>query len=312
MKIAALTPLNLQKEKENFFADFSYNPQFEYHGEFSKTQLTKWGLPDKKFAAIANKLLTLHKIPTSTENKISQDELFDIVTKKLTDYSLETKIQIIFDEVMISRCKVNTSTISFRLPLNFTKQMLERVLRHEIDSHLLRRLNTNSLPEGIQATKAEEQVRRTEEGLAVLNGYLGEEKPYLTRGAINYFAVMTALEHSFSYTFNALLEIGLSKKLAWRTCVRVKRGMTDTSQPGAMTKSITYFEGAFMVWKWLCIENNNPVDLYYGRLSIEDAQGLHRKYQSNLLLLPTYIQDIDKYKTQLQTIADINYFNELL
>ena len=55
--IAELVPLNLLEEKAKFFADQTYHPQFQYVREFSRQELTIWGLPKNELAEYSRKML---------------------------------------------------------------------------------------------------------------------------------------------------------------------------------------------------------------------------------------------------------------
>lgn len=89
----------------------------------------------------------------------------------------------------------------------------------------------------------------TEEGLAVVNQLVQTTKnanckPFLYRSAIEYYACFMAKSHSFVEVFEALEKYLANPYARWKFTVRVKRGLTDTSQPGGFYKDQVYLKGA--------------------------------------------------------------------
>src|SRR5258708_3208330 len=104
------TPINLQEEKEKFFADPTYNPQFLYDEEVPSEMLDKYGLPQKKYLDLAQAILDKTYFGRNEQDllmmegqRVSQEE----VTQKFKDFlemhKIEKKIQIIWSSSFISR-----------------------------------------------------------------------------------------------------------------------------------------------------------------------------------------------------------------
>ena len=82
-------------------------------------------------------------------------------------------------------------------------------------------------------------------------------------------AIHLALENSFRDTFNYLKKY-FSEETAYHLTLRAKRGLSDTSKPGAFTKDLIYLKGYEKIKTHL---NNNPEDLnklFIGKIAIED------------------------------------------
>ena len=123
------------------------------------------------------------------------------------------------------------------------------VMHHEIGTHFLRKYNDKfQIWSGKRKQYEMKPCIATEEGLASINqlcdhALAGAPKPYLYKGAINYYACCKAAEMSFVQLFEEMgkyIDDPFRRqgwlKCRWKHCLRVKRGMTDTSQPGGMYK----------------------------------------------------------------------------
>jgi hypothetical protein len=75
---------------------------------------------------------------------------------------------------------------------------------------------------------------------------------------------------SFADLFTKLEEFVESPEYRWALCVRVKRGLQDTSQPGGFTKDILYLQGAVKIAQWLSKHDFNSSPLYIGKIAVED------------------------------------------
>ncbi len=114
----------------------------------------------------------------------------------------------------------------------------------------------------------------TEEGLASINqlyehALKGGPKPYLYKGALNYYACCMAAEMSFVELFEELAQYVDDPFRRWKYCLRVKRGMTDTSQPGGMYKDQVYLEGSVKI-----LRNRKQLDfvgLHCGKMTVDDS-----------------------------------------
>ncbi len=94
--------------------------------------------------------------------------------------------------------------------------------------------------------------------------------PFLFKPALNYYACYKASELSFVELFNDLEKYVDNPKKRWKYVLRVKRGLSDTSQPGGLYKDQVYLEGAIKILK-----NRKDLNfklLYCGKINIEDLK----------------------------------------
>lgn len=64
----------------------------------------------------------------------------------------------------------------------------------------------------------------------------GNKKPLLWYPALNYYMAFKASELSFVELFNDIAKYIPDPKKRFKFVTRVKRGLTDTSQPGGLSK----------------------------------------------------------------------------
>lgn len=305
--ITDLMPLNLQEEKEKFFHDTSYNPQFAYTRDFSNEELTKYGLPKENFFRHAQKMLETHGnyVKDDKEN-LSPQQVTDLAYGLFAKLSIPP-LELIFTEKQAGRIILKGNTLQFRLPLLLNKEQTKNVLNHEIQTHYLRKINDKA--QGLNSTvNNNEAFRRTEEGLANLHSFIQSEEKIIKKTFVNYSASYLGQKYSFSRVFQILLEHELEPDIAWNVTLKQKRGLTDTSRPGGFTKAVVYFEGIVAVWKWMQNPANNPKDLYRGRISLEALPQITEKTDLNKSIFPTFFSDMEKYRESVTKIGEENQF----
>lgn len=100
------------------------------------------------------------------------------------------------------------------------------------------------------------------------------EKPFLFLPALHYVAGYMATIMGFSELYQFLGKFIFDENKRWSECVRVKRGICDTSEPGGMYKDQIYFQGAVKILKKR--KTLDFVALHCGKLNLEDCQRLNR------------------------------------
>lgn len=80
----------------------------------------------------------------------------------------------------------------------------------------------------------------TEEGLASIHSVLLRKQPFLWRAALLYYTVYHAANMSFSQLFSYIARFVQDPAVRWEYCLRAKRGQTDTSKPGSVSKTAAY------------------------------------------------------------------------
>ena len=183
----------------------------------------------------------------------------------LKKYGLDNDVRLV--DSTASNVMVERGVVFLRKDLKISRQRLVSVIRHEIDCHVLRAEN-GSIQKFMIFREGFPGYLETEEGLAIyLVNQLGLKIKRVFFPQIRAILVGMALEKSFSEIFKEALKYGFLKEDAWELCSRIKRGLKDTSRPGAFTKDAIYYSGYLKVRNFL---KSNPIeDLYYGKISIE-------------------------------------------
>lgn len=317
-------PLNLNSEKEKFFKNSNFSPQFTYkipkldfkvlHKELKRIPL-KIGHPlipiyQAKIDELENKLKLIENIGKEKFAEYSEklfgtvtEELYQEAKQELADTVIEkdesevipfkdtilllksalrkrklSHWKIFVSNETIAEIQVNKSnSIILKDKTKFTENRLKSVITHEIDTHIYRLENGRLQPYRI-FERGTANYLATEEGLAIynqnrLNIPLGEKKK---SPALLVIAAYLGKQMSFEELFHALRnEYKLSKEQAWHLCIKVKRGVQDTSQQIVFTKDILYFVGNKSVERFFSHNPHLSVnDLYLGKISVRDFRTL--------------------------------------
>ncbi|HLD60785.1 MAG TPA: tyrosine/phenylalanine carboxypeptidase domain-containing protein [Patescibacteria group bacterium] len=232
------------------------------------------------------------------ENPIQEDESeamsFKTVEKKLTEFLEGHKLsqwKIKVSPVHAADISVNRAgTIFLREGAEFTENRFKAVVVHEIATHIFR--SENARLQKYHIFEAGPNYLTTEEGLAVYNQKqlgipLGEKDHW---PALRTVGAYLASRLSFVELFHELKkDYGLSDETAWKTCLKAKRGLIDTSQKIAFTRDLIYFRGYNLVKEYI---EKNPAtglrDLYIGKIDISDLKHLEKIESYPVKHLPNY------------------------
>ncbi len=214
-----------------------------------------------------------HPIQPDDSAKLS----FKQIVKRLTLFLEEHKLTNW--HIKIAAGRVNdisislAGTIFLREGVTFTENRLKAVIAHEIETHIYRAENSRLQKYKLFEVGTAGYIA-TEEGLAVYNQHalgvpLGEKEIWAPLRSIGAYL---AQEMSFVDLFHYLKSnYGLGDESAWRTCVKVKRGLADTNKKIAFTRDTIYFRGLQAVEEYL---KDNAVEkikyLYIGKIGIDD------------------------------------------
>ena len=130
------------------------------------------------------------------------------------------------------------------------------------------------------------------------------------KAALNYYSAYMASKMSFVDLFNDLEKYIDNPRRRWKCVVRVKRGITDTGEPGGLYKDQVYLEGAIQILRER--SNIDFLGLYCGKLSLEDLKRPmieKRIKKDGGLILPTFMSNMDEYFKSLEIIAKTNFVN---
>jgi alpha-L-glutamate ligase-like protein/uncharacterized protein (TIGR02421 family) len=186
------------------------------------------------------------------------------------------KIKILEDSVADVQV-TKKGSILLKKDAQFKKNRLEALLVHEIGTHVFRNENGKLQPFQI-FRRGTAGYLQTEEGLAVHNqNVLGLElgEKYLTP-ALLMVAIFLAGKMSFRDLFDFLRNTyEISDDLAWKLCLKSKRGVANNSTSGAFTKDSIYFRGERDVQRFL--KDGGTIDqLYVGKITTGDLKILKK------------------------------------
>lgn len=146
-------------------------------------------------------------------------------------------------------------------------------MNHEIGTHFLRKENNKKQPWYKNKKLKFGAHIATEEGLASINQlyhsfFVNGDKPLLYKSACNYIAAFFSSKMGFTDLFQVLKRYMNDPERTWNLCVRVKRGISDTSLQKGFYKDQVYFKGAVHI-----IKQRNYIDfikLHAVKLNLED------------------------------------------
>jgi hypothetical protein len=290
-------PVNLAEELERFTQDQSYQPQFAYAKELPLEALQDRGVPRPEFVKRAEHVLQLWaNEPESTppiDPEITQQWIQAYIEEYFDRKGIRQPLPVEFLPHQVARCMVTARSIRFRADVKFSRPEFFGLIAHELETHFLRRYNgaQHHVPKSLESDQG-----RTEEGLASLHSCVGRNVKLLHKAALRYYTTWLGQTLGFAEVYQKLRQMGISEKKAIRGTLRAKRGQTDTSRPGGYTKDIIYFEGAYVVTKWLADKKNRPEDLYLGRISLENVAEAKAMVESPTTVLPDFMTDLEKYR----------------
>lgn len=235
---------------------------------------------DKSFGKITRHLYQeALKFIKAHENKVQPDESPELDTKKVTeilksflaDYNLGHWQIKVLDESVADIQVTKRDAILLKKGAKFRENRLKALLVHEIGTHVFRYENGKTQPLRILERGTADYLR-TEEGLAVWNQnqlglQLGDK--FLTPG-YQIVALYMAQKMGFKDLFHYLKStFDMTDELAWKLCLKSKRGYEDSEAKGAFTKDSLYFTGMREIDKFLEKGGEIP-DLYVGKVSLTD------------------------------------------
>lgn len=152
----------------------------------------------------------------------------------------------------------------------FSQNDIERLIVHELGTHVLRSENGIQQPYKIFSIISEKNLY-TEEGLATVNEEIANvlDKRTFRIYAGRVLAVYESLNKSFYEVFCEIKKY-FSFEDALYIVSRTKRGIEDTSKKGAFVKDYVYLYGYYKVKEFI---KNNPIeDLYIGSIDINETK----------------------------------------
>jgi hypothetical protein len=334
-ELAFLRPANEASEREKFVqrlrdGGVPYEPQFEYEDAAKAASIRSacdqhltpefeaearvvvegihrdYGSEDNYCSAVWGRLLEQTEVDCSCDAYLQQNNLHG---KVLFEWN---------PNVLVTMCGVpKEGPGKVRLvtrPNYYRETRLASLLDHEVGTHFIRSYNhKRSFAKGPSFSHRLGWLLATEEGLATLNTNKAYTDKRLWVPAIHYLATLLAARLPFSQLWAALGQyIGADDyERLWTICVRVKRGMSDTGQPGGYYKDGSNFVGAIRL-----LRARKAIDfrlLHCVRTSIEDfpraLPAARAAIKAGTVVLPAFVRDdaaLAVYHAALDELAAAN------
>lgn len=208
--------------------------------------------------------------------------------KAIEDYGLKGWRVKIKEDMVSDAIAGKQNSILIRAGAQFTEDRLKGTIAHELETHAFTAMNGAVQPYKLFQRGLADYLM-TEEGLAVYNQEQTESSETIKKywPASSVMGISVALKKSFAEVYRAMIRLGFSSERAWRVALKAKRGLADTSKPGAFTKDYVYFKGHEMVKKFVK-KGGDLRELYYGKTNLEDRE-LVKKVKG--LKKPTYLPE---------------------
>jgi hypothetical protein len=254
----------------------------EYRGQaeqYTSTSKQLFGTVSSNLARAA--AATVHNrdfIESSTKKKdyITAPEAAERFAKVIQEYGMQDW-KVIVSKNIVARCTVASKQLLVRHDAVFTETAVRALIAHEIETHILCQENSRHQPYHI-LKKGTAGYLATQEGLASYNQnrvYTPDQHVYFS-GAFNTLGLQFALDHSFADTRAYLMdELQYPPNTALRKALMYKRGLHDTSQPGAFTKGVVYYKGLRMIEEFV-EQGGELARLYIGRIALEDLETIEQ------------------------------------
>lgn len=329
-------PTNAEEEKEKFFepGNESYEPQFCYSlpPHVLLLALEKVGVsPSERYVPHALRILNtvLQRFGSHDSWQevnggefLSEMEARAIVDEYLVSHGIENDIVVNFNPQLLARASFmkKASQLNIR-PQGLRRHWIQGMLHHEVGTHFLREKNNQQQAWAKVGKKGRQKYNLqdknpTEEGLASLHTVLERDSHTLWRAALLYYATWRAAQLSFRKLYEDLKQfLGSNEEERWDYCLRAKRGLSDTSQPGGFVKDQMYLTGAMQILE--SRRNINFEVLYVGKVSVEDAHRMvaHGIAKADNLLLPCFLageENMKRYRELLDEIVSDNNLTDLV
>lgn len=247
--------------------------------EFRRVSDERFGVPSSKLFSRACKILRGNTgdiaIVERNDKLASQiltfDNLVPIFKKVFALFGLEgwslEKSKAISSEGF--RTVMKTKRVMVDPDVQVSAEKLRKTLIHEVATHALRGNNGYLTGYDVFGKPNLKEYLDDEEGLAIYN----EERfgvlrfiDVKKRAALVYAAYL-AQTMSFREIFNALRAVYM-RQTAYEVCMRIKRGMSDTAQPGGYYRDVCYLRGFLRIRRKLANDAVTYRNMYAGKIPI--------------------------------------------
>jgi uncharacterized protein (TIGR02421 family) len=240
------------------------------HGFFGLAE-SLYGKLTPELEADAKQILnTPHQIH-SGRKKFSTEEIQHILEEVLCDYGLAKWRVHLKSELVSDVAAGKRNALFIREGVSFNRVRLDRIIAHEIETHILTAENGKYQPFRLFA-RGFANYLETQEGLAIYAQECQTKCLPLSAHRVSYLtlAVSAACRSSFRNVYDMMRAFGFSEEKSFRMALRAKRGLGDTEQVGAFTKDIIYLQGYRRIEKFVK-DGGDLKKLYVGKVALEDV-----------------------------------------
>ena len=260
--------------------------------EFTERSIDLYGGPDERLVQEAlHEIRSMPKEFPSGGKLYSSKEAAKLFEKAISDYGLKGWRVKLKEDLVSDAIAGKENTILIRQGATFSADRLKGTIAHEIETHAFTAMNGALQPHRIFQRGLADYLT-TEEGLAVYNQEQTESSDTIKKywPASSVMGIHVAMKGSFVDVYQKIVELGFGAERAWRVALKAKRGLGDTSKPGAFTKDFVYYKGFKMIKRF--VEKGGDLkDLYYGKTNIEDLDTVKKvKGLKTPLYLPAYLR----------------------
>lgn len=241
--------------------------------QFTDASCALFGQPSSVLLTSAQEVFHTHTVcalPDPESSWLSTEKVQRRLEAVLSSYDLGAW-HVAVRENTVARCTVGGNTITLRAGSLFPPSDVDALIAHEIETHVLTSENGLHQPYTIFRTGFA-QYLDTQEGLAIYNQNRMLSQHHEKRlGAVrSLLSIAFALEHGFADTRKYLEEaLGYTPEKALMKAMDIKRGIGDTSEPGAFTKGIVYYRGLRAIEHFIAT-GGDVKRLYVGKIALED------------------------------------------
>lgn len=246
---------------------------------------------DMRVVRVAKNILSQPKRPLEKKNKTVSDKDLAIQLKSALDKYGCRGWTIVFNAEASSRVSVSAGAkrVTIRKNEYFDQVDADRLIKHEIETHVLRSVNGESQPLQVCAIGLPHYLM-TEEGLAMYNESqitpIPQEK--FIRVARQVLVSYYASNLGFAQTYALVREYYRDNWTCFKSVLRSKRGLSDTSRPGGYIKDHCYLQGYIKIQDF--IHSGGDIrTLYAGKISLSHSYLVRVGLLQQPRVLPTFI-----------------------
>mmetsp|Transcript_8047 Transcript_8047/g.18806 ORF Transcript_8047/g.18806 Transcript_8047/m.18806 type:complete len:539 (-) Transcript_8047:50-1666(-) len=309
-----LKPTNLAAAMERFFeSNFQEPPKFTY--AYPEDYVTRHFERNSNvcFELLSDAKRILQRVqdeyggPTAFMSKlygtekISAENHRAAILRYVEELGLEEKVEVRIVDDLLSAANVIKPSPEDKFVVNVcggpvAQSHVKGICDHEVGTHLLRMMNDeHQVWHGVRQRYKLLDPWTTEEGFATVNTYQSMPCKLLFPQALSYWAVCRGAQLGFVELFHELESHVPDPKRRWQMCCRIKRGMVDTSLPGAFYMDQAYFKGAVEILRHL--EEVDFGRLYGGQIALQDLDKVYFLLRKEVVKLPKFLNCADKLKT---------------